>query len=33
MEVSDLNREETLAYERMMAYIQTLHDVEDFEYS
>nr|WP_261575462.1 SDR family NAD(P)-dependent oxidoreductase [Frankia gtarii] len=30
IEVSDENREETLAYQRMMTYIQTLHDAEDF---
>src|SRR5882757_6753800 len=33
VDVSDENREETLAYQRMMAYIQTLHDVDDFGYS
>ncbi|MET8138155.1 Fic family protein [Streptomyces sp. NPDC005251] len=33
VEVSEENREETLAYQRMMTYIQTLHDVEDFTYS
>ena len=33
VEVSDENREETLAYQRMMSYLQTLHDVEDFDYS
>jgi Fic family protein len=33
VEVSDENREETLAYQRMMTYIQTLHDAEDFRYS
>ncbi|MFI5779027.1 Fic family protein [Nocardia sp. NPDC051570] len=33
VEVSDENRAETLAYERMMTYIQTLHDVDDFAYS
>ncbi|MEV6416318.1 Fic family protein [Kribbella sp. NPDC051718] len=33
VEVSDENREETLAYQRMMTYLQTLHDVEDFAYS
>jgi len=33
VEVSDENREETLAYQRMMTYIQTLHDVRDFVYS
>lgn len=32
VEVSEENREETLAYQRMMTYIQTLHDVEDFTY-
>ncbi len=32
VEVSEENREETLAYQRMMTYIQTLHDVEDFSY-
>jgi Fic family protein len=30
VDVSDEDREETLAYERMLTYIQTLHDVEDF---
>ncbi|WP_198347302.1 Fic family protein [Nocardia terrae] len=30
VEVSGENRGETLAYERMMTYIQTLHDVGDF---
>ncbi|GIE79023.1 cell division protein Fic [Actinoplanes philippinensis] len=33
VDVSDENREETLAYQRMMTYIQTLHDADDFEYS
>lgn len=33
VDVSDENREETLAYERMMTYVQSLHDVADFEYS
>lgn len=33
VEVSEENRAETLAYERMMTYIQTLHDVPDFAYS
>ncbi|ADP79592.1 Fic family protein [Pseudofrankia inefficax] len=33
VEVSEENRDETLAYERMMAYIQTLHDAQDFSYS
>jgi Fic family protein len=32
VEVSDENREETLAYQRMMTYVQTLHDVADFAY-
>lgn len=32
VEVSDENREETLAYQRMMTYLQTLHDAEDFRY-
>jgi Fic family protein len=32
VDVSDENREETLAYQRMMTYIQTLHDVTDFRY-
>jgi Fic family protein len=32
VDVSDANRDETLAYQRMMTYIQTLHDVEDFGY-
>lgn len=33
VDVSDENREETLAYERMMTYVQSLHDVADFDYS
>jgi len=33
VEVSEENRAETLAYERMMTYIQTLHDADDFAYS
>ena len=33
VEVSDENREETLAYQQMMTYIQSLHDFEDFSYS
>ncbi|WP_238435518.1 MULTISPECIES: Fic family protein [unclassified Frankia] len=33
VEVSEENRDETLAYERMMTYIQTLHDAQDFSYS
>ena len=32
VEVSDENREETLAYQRMMSYVQVLHDVSDFTY-
>ena len=33
VDVSEVDREETLAYQRMMLYIQTLHDVEDFHFS
>ncbi|MEV4642535.1 Fic family protein [Actinoplanes sp. NPDC049548] len=33
VDVSDENRDETLAYQRMMTYVQSLHDVTDFEYS
>jgi Fic family protein len=33
VDVSDENREETLAYQRMMTYVQSLHEVTDFEYS
>ncbi|MDX3238260.1 Fic family protein [Streptomyces sp. ME03-5709C] len=32
VDVSEEDREETLAYQRMMTYIQTLHDVADFRY-
>lgn len=33
VEVSEENKAETLAYEQMMTYIQTLQDVDDFAYS
>ncbi|WP_194905805.1 Fic family protein [Catenulispora rubra] len=33
VEVSDVNRQEILAYQQMMTYIQTLHDSADFSYS
>jgi Fic family protein len=33
VDVSEENRQETLAYQRMMTYIRTLHDVPDFCYS
>ncbi|GAA0461821.1 cell division protein Fic [Actinoplanes capillaceus] len=33
VDVSEENREETLAYQQMMTYIQTLHDASDFFYS
>ncbi|MEV6163345.1 Fic family protein [Streptomyces sp. NPDC052052] len=33
VDVSEEDREETLAYQRMMTYIQTLHDAADFRYS
>lgn len=33
VEVSDENRDETLAYQQMMTYVQSLHDVKDFAYS
>jgi Fic family protein len=33
VEVSEENRAETLAYQQMMTYIQTLQDVVDFSYS
>jgi Fic family protein len=33
VDVSDEDREETLAYQRMMTYVQSLHDVVDFDYS
>ncbi|GAA1851286.1 Fic family protein [Myceligenerans crystallogenes] len=32
VDVSAENREETLAYQRMMTYIQSLHDAPDFEF-
>jgi Fic family protein len=32
VDVSEENRQETLAYQRMMTYLQTLHDVPDFCY-
>ncbi len=32
VDVSEEDREETLAYQRMMNYIQTLHDAADFRY-
>ncbi|HJP74852.1 MAG TPA: Fic family protein [Pseudonocardiaceae bacterium] len=32
VDVSEENRQETLAYQRMMTYLQTLHDVTDFCY-
>jgi Fic family protein len=32
VDVSDENQAETLAYQHMMTYIQTLHDVADFRY-
>ncbi|MEU4242683.1 Fic family protein [Actinoplanes sp. NPDC026619] len=32
VEVTDENREETLAYQRMMTYVWTLHDAADFSY-
>ncbi|MEU6535355.1 Fic family protein [Streptomyces sp. NPDC047000] len=32
VDVSEEDREETLAHQRMMTYIQTLHDVADFRY-
>ncbi|GAB2865456.1 hypothetical protein GCM10027200_77460 [Lentzea nigeriaca] len=32
VDVSEEDRDETLAYQRMTTYIQTLHDVEDFRY-
>jgi Fic family protein len=32
VDVSDEDREETLAYQRMMTYVQSLHDVADFQY-
>ena len=33
VDISQENREETLAYQRMMTYIQTLNDARDFSYS
>jgi Fic family protein len=33
VEVSEDNREETLAYQQMMTYLQTLHDAVDFSFS
>jgi Fic family protein len=33
VDVSDENRDETFAYQRVLTYIQTLHDAEDFSYS
>ncbi|TDC92215.1 Fic family protein [Actinomadura sp. 7K507] len=33
VELSESNRDETLAYQHMMTYIQTLHDAADFSYS
>jgi Fic family protein len=33
VDVSEPDRAETLAYQRMMTYIQTLHDVPDFQFS
>jgi Fic family protein len=33
VDVSDENRAETLAYQHMMTYIQSLHDAVDFDYS
>lgn len=33
VEVSPEDREETLAYQRMMTYLQSLHDAEDFSFS
>ncbi|NUS92108.1 MAG: Fic family protein, partial [Nocardia sp.] len=32
VDISEENRAETLAYEQMMTYIQTLHDVDDFAF-
>jgi Fic family protein len=32
VEVTEADREETLAYQRMMTYLQTLHDAEDFHF-
>lgn len=33
VDVTEVDREETLAYQRMMTYIQSLHDAPDFAYS
>jgi Fic family protein len=33
VDISEENRQETLAHQRMMTYLQTLHDVPDFCYS
>jgi Fic family protein len=33
VEVSEENRDETLAYQHMMTYLQTLHDAADFAYT
>ena len=33
VDVSDENREETLAYQQMMSYVQSLHNASDFSYS
>ncbi|MGV9411022.1 Fic family protein [Nocardia sp. NPDC003693] len=33
VDISEENKAETLAYERLMTYIQNLHDVDDFAYS
>ena len=33
VDVSEENRDETLAYQQMMTYIQTLHDAPDFAFS
>ena len=33
VEVSEVDREETLAYQRMMTYVQTLHNAPDFHHS
>nr|WP_228554776.1 Fic family protein [Catenulispora pinisilvae] len=33
VDVTDENRQETLAYQQMMTYVQTLHDSGDFSYS
>src|SRR5580698_2185168 len=33
VEISEENLAETIAYQHMMTYVQTLHDVPDFAYS